>query len=460
MIAVRRHLCAFVGAGAVLAIGAGTTMCGEKTPGECRGAHFPKGTYAEAMLACAPSVANDVTRVAAPTKIFQLLGDLDREPSPPVATRDRTATAFGLLGADEGYPVLHDGKLLFFFADALAADPDDPLRPRDADVVGWTSDTTGSGADTGFDLSFFLDTDERYAAMRVDGHFLCRNDSASAAFSNGSTLYGLFHRGAFDGETDPRTGQKDEYGFLATSDDDGRSFRLAFELPSSELVDTQSAIVATSSLAGAPWSDGETVLVFGRRLHAAPIVAAAPLARVTDASTWVFWNGTGFSASDADATRIFCDPDDGQVCEGNFSISFLADADRWLLVERCRPKSDPDGTGSFLGYRVARNPLGPWSERMLFLSARDEGGYCGFVHECCGGDASCARACCDTNVTPVYDSTEPFDGPTVNGFLYAPYVIAPWTRWDPTMRVATIYSFVSTGNPYTPQLLRTKLHVP
>jgi hypothetical protein len=449
------------GAAAIVASAMSTTTCGGAVaPGECRGPHSPKGTFPEANLSCASSVANDVARVAPPTKIFQLLGDLDRAPMPPVATRNRTESSVGLVGADEGYPVLHDGKLLFFFADALAPDPDDPLRPRDADVVGWTTDTTGEGADNGFDLDFFRDADDRYAAMRVGGHFLCRNDSASAAFSDGTTLFGLFHRGAFDGEIDPRTGQRNEYGILAVSGDDGRSFPVAWELPSNELVDTQAAIVATSTLPGVPWSDDKTVLVFGRRARSAPIVAAVPLARVTDTTTWAFWNGTGFSQNDADAMRIFCDVDDGQICEGNFSVSSIAGAERWLFIERCRPKSDPDGTGSFLGYRVAKSPLGPWSERALFLSARDEGGYCGFMHECCGGDGACARACCDANVTPVYDPSEPFDGPTTNGFLYAPYVIAPWTRWDSTTRDATIYSLVSTGNPYTPQLLRTSLRVP
>jgi hypothetical protein len=404
-----------------------------------------------------------VTRLAPPTKIFQLLDDVDRQYAPPQPTRNRTAATVGLLGADEGYPVAHKGRLFFFFTDALPLDPDDPLRPRDADVLAWTDDVAGSGADSGFDLSFFRDRDDKYEALRVDGHFLCRNDGPSAAFSDGSSLYGLFHQGAYDGRVDPRTVQKDEYGILVVSDDDGRTFRQLFELPSTELVYTQPAIVETSSVGGLTWPDARTLLLFGRRGRLPPVVAAAPLARVADPSTWVWWTGSdaagapAWSSSDGDAHRLFCAPV-GSICEGNFSLSFLSGMNKWLMIERCRPESDPARDGVTLAYRVADTPLRPWSESALYFSAKDEGGYCGFMHLCCAGDGACARPCCDADVTPRYDAqTDAILGPMDNAFPYAPYVVAPWTRWEPTTRIATVYSLVSTGNPYTPQLLRTQL---
>jgi hypothetical protein len=159
--------------------------------------------------------------------------------------------------------------------------------------------------------------------------------------------------------------------------------------------------------------------------------------------------------------RVFC-PEPTAECPGNFSVSFVPGMGKWLMTLRCNPPGEPSGgDGFFVGYRVADSPLGSWSPLATYFSALTDGGYCAFMHRCCGGMGDCARDCCDGDFTPLYDSPHaPAFGETGNAFPYGPFVVPSWSRWDPAVREATIFGLVSTSNPYTPQLLRTKLAAP
>jgi hypothetical protein len=472
----RRGGCALLAMGmAAVACGSRTSLWNQSAPAkdasaptvECRGSDFPASDYdaGYAITACLPTSPSTVIRSTAPEKIFQVLGDVDRQ-SPPRPTRNQTVSRYGLIGADEGYSVEHHGKLFFLMDDAIGLDPDDPLRPRNADVVAWTDDLTGSGADEGFDLQLYTDVDGKYLGLRVDGHFLCENDGPGSGVSDGPNLYAFFYENAHAGEIDPRTGQIIEYGFLGVSTDDARTFHRLYELPSSWMVYVQPVVVATASLPRLPWSDDPTVLIFGRRTSEAPIVAAAPLDRLADPGAWVWWTGAAFSPSDADSARAYCpgtsaDP----VCLGNFSVSFVPGLGKWLMTLRCNPPREPSsGDGFYVGYRTADSPLGPWSPLAVYFSPRYDGGYCNYMHLCCSGgidSGGCERSCCDDDYTPIYDSPhDPAFGVTGNAFPYGPFVIQGWDRWDPETGQATIYTLVSTSNPYSPQLLRTTLRAP
>ena len=443
-------------------------------PLQCRGAHVAAVHYhAPIALACAaPGPPSAVTRVGTPAKVFQLLGDEDRELSPPLATRNQTLTRAGVAGADLGYPVvLPDGRLMFLFADANPQDPDDPRRPRDADVVGWTEDASGQNADSGFDLQFYTDTDGKYLGLRVDGLFLCRNDGPSAAFTDGPTLYAFFNEGADNGEVDPRTQQANNYGFLARSADEGRTFHRLYELPSSEMVFIQPVTLADTSdgatASGLPWGGAPTEYFFGRRDDDAPILAAVQISQVEDPTTWQWWTGNDasgkpqWSSQDGAAKRVFC-KESNATCPGNFSVSFVPGLGKWLMLTRCDAAPDPTGALPYISYRTADSAFGPWSPPLTYFSAENDGGYCHFMHRCCDapGDSACVSACCDEDFTPPYDrAPDVAFGETNNAFPYGPYVLPTWDQWDAATRTATIYSLVSTGNPYTPQLLKTGLHL-
>jgi len=81
-------------------------------------------------------------------KICQLTGEIDRQFHKP--TVNRTASRFGMVGADLGYSFEHHGKLFFIFGDAQPTPtfhgkpngPADPPRMRDDnDAIAFTTDT-------------------------------------------------------------------------------------------------------------------------------------------------------------------------------------------------------------------------------------------------------------------------------------------------------------------------------
>lgn len=420
---------------------------------ECRGPHYAPASFQPKPLACALGGGSPANRVAA-DRVFQIVGESDLGASPVTPTRNRTGSSVDLLGADLGFSVAHHGKLLFLFADGMASNPDDPLRPRDADVVGFTSDVSGSGADSGFDLDFYRDVDGKYLALRVDDHFLCRNDGPSSAFSDGETLYGLFNVGEQTGEIDAHTGVATKYGFLAASNDDGRTFHRLFELPGTRNQYVQPMVVDTSTVPGVDWPSAKTVLMWMRRDDTAPVLVAAPLDRITDPTSFRWWaNGTTpndatWVASEDEARRVYCPG--AEHCFGNFGVALLPGANQWLMTMRCQ---SPDGApwDSFVGYRLARSPLGPWSDMGKLYDAADDGGYCHFIHRSCSG-----ADCCDHDYLP-YDGDF---GPDQMGRVYGPFVVREWSRWNEATRTSTFFAVMSTSNPYTNVLMRFGLVVP
>jgi hypothetical protein len=234
-----------------------------------------------------------------------------------------------------------------------------------------------------------------------------------------------------------------ERGLLGVSHDEGQTFSPVMDLASS-MVWTQTALVSTASLSDIPWSTPQTLLIWGHD-GAAPVLAAAPLAGELDelwSSQWVWRTASGWSTRSADALAIH--EDDG--CYGNFSLSFVAGLEQWLLLQRC--PSAENSAVSEVRYRLASSPLGPWSLSAVWFDASADGGFCRFIHRACGdGGASC----CDQDITGFgFDET-------VGGRPYGPYVLPALGAWDPSTATATVFGLMSTFNPYTPVLMRTQL---
>jgi hypothetical protein len=383
--------------------------------------------------------AQAVTRVGTPQKVFELLGDLDLQYSPPAAVPGQTLTRYGIVGADLGYPLPYQGKTLFFFADVVGTS--DAVTNQYADAVGWT---TQLGTEP-FAVDFFPPSDGSlpFLPITVNGLLLGADDGPSSAFVDGDDIYALFVVGNDSGAIDPVTGlaTKRATGFLGVSHDGARTFSALFDLPRS-MVSTQALVVATPAVRDADWGSPQTLLVWGLA-RGALVLAAAPFEGLADPGwrqSWRWWTGDAWSPDPENAAPAY-PPDD---CAGNYSVTYVAALAKWLLVERCGP-----GNPYLLGFRVADLPVGPWSDRSTWFDPVADLGLCHFVHRACSGGASC----CDEDTTGHF-------GDGVPGHVYSPRVIPQLDEWDPSSGTTTFYSLMSTGNPYTVVLMQTQLHGP
>jgi len=379
----------------------------------------------------------------APTKIMQVVGDLDRETQPPTPTRSQTETTVGLAGTDLGFSFVHRGKLWFLFGDSVARDPS-PQRPKDSDAIAWSDDFVDAGleptaGDRGFTLHFLTEPDAvqpaktAFQPVRLDGRALGTLELPTTGFSDGDAMYVFF---VVDGRS-----------VLATSRDEGRSFQTLMRVPTTRMVNIMPIVVPSADVPGADASSSRTVLMYGRHGRDAIVLAHAPLARIKDPASWRFATSASrgdppaWSANDADAGEIVpasCD------CNGNFSITYVEGLGKWLMLNRC------DEPHAIL-LRAARSALGPWSEPRTFFDRDGDRGLCHFMHRGCDPSAG---NCCDDNISPAL-----FDhwGHGEDGYPYAPFPVAPYTRWDEPSRTATLYFLMSVWNPYSPMLMRVRL---
>jgi hypothetical protein len=403
-------------------------------------------------LTIPPPLANapdppSVVRVDAPVKLFQLVGDLDRETTPPKPTPLQTETRFGLVGTDLGYPVIHKQRLYLFFGDAEPRKPFDARRRTpDADVVGFIElgaqpmpAPTEAG---GVDLQFFLDDDGQYLAARLDGNTLGGDEVTYAGFSDQTRLYGVFSVGAVPGRS-----------IVGVSDDDGRSYRTYVNVPTDRMGFIAPRVVPTSQIGGATWSDPSTVLMWTRprQQEGEPLfLVAAPLGSFADVSTWrYFAGGTTWSAAVADAPGIFTRPVD-EKCRGPLSVDYIPGLEKWLIIERCLPHH--------FAFRVASTVLGPWSAPQILYDRDADGGLCRFMHKLCDPSSKDASAaCCDSDYQPfIYCKFGPNEGDVRP---YGPGVLTPYGTFDAATKTATIYFLMSVNNPYSPMVMRGQLRL-
>jgi hypothetical protein len=409
-----------------------------------------------ADLAIPPPLPNaggapSVVRGGVPEKLFQLIGDLDRETTPPTPTPLRTESSVGLVGTDLGFPVLHKNRLYLIFGDALPRPPFDPTRRTpDADVIGFIE--LGSGAPApptragGLDLRFFLDDDGQYAPVRLDGASLAGNEVPYSGFSDGALFYTTFYVGAAPGRS-----------VIGVSRDDGRTFDKLVDVPTDRAGFVVPKLVATADvpgLAGAI-SDPKSVLFWARprQQEGEPLFAfAAPFGTLEDPSTWRYFAGAGrWSSNVADAPGMFTRTG-GEKCRGPFWVDFIPGLEKWVLIERCLPHH--------FAFRVADERLGPWSEPQVLYDSEADGGLCRFMHKLCDPavtDKTAPTACCDADYQPeLYCKFGPNAGDVRP---YGPGVLEPYGSFDPATKTATIYFLMSVNNPYTVMVMKGTLRL-
>jgi len=445
------------------------------------------GTVVAVPLPNAPD-SFGVERVGQPTKLYQLLGELDLQYHPPQPTPLRTETTVGIVGADLGFSFLHRGRLVFLFGDTIPTPQASPLpvgnggdasgnstpctglRPRDADSLAFLDDPGSAGGGAPVPLRYPLAPDGFYQPVTLDGVPRCTNEVPQSGFSDGSSMYIFYY-------LDPLI----DHGraVLAISSDDSPAFHSLVSLPY-PMAFVAPRVVQTADVPGlaALWSDPQSVLMWGRwRVHP-PILAAAPLGRIGDLSSWRYSvlssDGTLGWGPDIDSAPEVYTPDATYNCRGPFTVIPVPEMQRWLMIEQCLPPEEGHFPPVYLGQiqvRVATNALGPWSPRIVLYDQDADHGLCHYVHRKCVpavvdlSDSICTKLedaganaeslpCCDDDYTPSTYGFGPCDG---TSFPYGAFPMEPLSTWDASSSTLTLYSLLSTFNPYTSVVMKEQL---
>lgn len=417
---------------------------------------------AEAAARAGSLAPPPITYVAGSTaKLCQLTGETDHETGRP--TSSLTASRYGLVAADHGYSFVYEGKLWFFFGDAvptrtfnghsntairwpydrssLINDAIAYATTRGADgcpvlnFVPWAPGTPGAApgayADpvvttTKGDLS--LRTNESpNAGIAVGGHmyavFATDNPTATCTPSTCSKL-GAPTRSVMGELIDPTTLTfKDLYNFSAPRTPKGNGAKFVYVA----IAEDDGWLYFWGTKAGSLYR------------HSAVYLARKLAATIATPGGFEYLHGTRAGApvwrsSEASATPLF---DDHPNCASTVGAEYDAYLTQWLLLYDCRDNSVSNPAGIWM--RHAAEPWGPWSAPQTIFDPVTNHGYCHFIdHPTC---------------------TNKFKGS--KGTFYGPFFVAGWTTGTiptPTRpATSTIYYTLDTFQPYGQVILSTVL---
>jgi hypothetical protein len=108
------------------------------------------------LASCTPDPSGRTLLADSSERVCQLTGDTDWLTG--AATTSQSATQFGFLGTDLGYPVEHGDRLALFFGDSRFNRPEIPPKPGDLpitgpesfpadDAIGWVTARTSADTD-------------------------------------------------------------------------------------------------------------------------------------------------------------------------------------------------------------------------------------------------------------------------------------------------------------------------
>lgn len=362
-----------------------------------------------------------VTYTGKSQRVCQLTGEDDREWG--YKTVNNT-TAFGVWGTDLGQPVVHDGKIYYFFGDTITTrNPDN----WNHDAYAQSIDTTPEDC---LQLDFFKDGNW-FHPLTIPTVSLEAFETPTGGFSANGKLY-IFAATGYDGQRHARS-------VLARSTDDGISFQAVDDISYNLFINVSPVVVANASIPGFANQPGAGVLLFasGAYRHSQVYLAYLPLSAVDNHPRQALRYFAGLSAGQPtwSSSEAAAAPLMDQACVGELSVVWNGYLRRWLMLYNC---DVPRG----INYRAAAQPWGPWSKAGVIFDPRADGGYCHFIH---AGDGEN----CDRVSDPARETTY--------GGEYGPYVIAPLTTGDTDS--TTIYYTMSTWNPYNVMLMRATLQV-
>jgi hypothetical protein len=364
-------------------------------------------------------------------KVCQVVGETDRQWMQAAVNRTEERARFW--GTDLGASFEHKGRLVVLFGDTHPVAG--IVRPRDADSIAF-SDT--ANPEDCLRLSFLLNQDGGFRPLTIPGVYAGAFAVPSGGFSLNGAMYVLTTSDV------PGRGPMAR-SVLARSDDDGWTFRRLYDLSIERLVHVSPALIPAGRVAGVP-DQREGILFWGtgpfRRSN--PHLAFIPAAEVENPAALRHFAGLRpggepiWSADERDSVPLFDQP-----CMGEFSAGWNEFLSKWLLLYTC------GGRRAALFLRTADLPWGPWSAPvMLFDPARRLDG-CAFLNS----PPEVIQVSAGGRPCPVVsDPHTPFN----LGEAYGPYLISRFTRGE-AGRSSTIYFLMSTWNPYTVVLMRTRL---
>ncbi|MER5757677.1 hypothetical protein [Streptomyces sp. NPDC002082] len=361
----------------------------------------------------------------------------------------------GVKGTDLGIPVWHNGALRFFFGDTDEYDEDNGFVPADGDPMAWTHDLPDEPK--GPLLNWATGPLLRwYTRLHVDGLPPLDNlEVPTGAFSYAGRLYVFVGRHKVGGvmcdshlcathgpDQDAADGLVKLYDVSSTVTPGWPGGRW--------LTHVSPTVVSCADWPGLPVTSGDGLVMFGSsQYHASALyLAFCPLdplgiPAVPDPGTWWYYRA-GAPADGAEpanwrTTSALLDMNPPEPTEvipglglGEVSVVWEPSVHRWLEVNL-----EPHSPWEAIHLRSARRPEGPWTLHATVFDPGDP-------------DADARNS----------DPGNQFVRLGPNSNVYAPYLIAPWTRFDRSTREVTLYYTVSTRLPvYNVQLLTARIHL-
>lgn len=354
---------------------------------------------------------NDIIYVPGSTKkIEQFVGDYDRHFNK--ATANKTGERYGVHATDLGVPFEHKGKTYVAFGDI-------PPVSNDRDPLAYTND---ANPEDGISLEFVTNSDGKYRPIEIPGVSQKGFEVPMEGVSWGDTMY-IYHTTDVMGRS-----------VVAKSTDDGYTFTKLYDLSSQKFINV--SLVKTKSTEEYPEPEGTDIQVMlgsGKYRQSDAFLAYQRGDQIEEKSLQYFTgleNGLPvWSAEEAEALPLF-----NQSCVGELSLSFNKFINKWILLYNC---GEPRG----INCRTADNPWGPWSDPFVIFNPHVDKGYCFFIH------SNWEVEKCDNVHDPGRENQW--------GGEYGPYQfenLATGNEYE-----TTIYYTLSTWNPYTVVLMKSKL---
>jgi hypothetical protein len=382
-------------------------------------------------------------------------------------------TSVGLIGTDLGIPVVHGGKLYLLLGDCDGDEDNDDVMDADADPIAWTTDPPDWPG--GPYLNFLTGSGGKFHRLHADGLAPLGNfEVPTGAFSYHGRLYVFIAR-----EKVPSSGpgERMNTSHLAVTKQPGGPnetlellYDVASTLPKSPpppagrwLVHVSPTVVRCQDWPGLPQASGDGVLLFGSEAYHAsnlflafcplvytsvsmPLGPGGPMTLVPPPiphpSTWRYFVQGQPATPDHPAnwrpasalpptgpTPLFA----GTPNLGEVSVGWYPSLRRWLSTSL---------GGGGVEIRSAREPWGPWSAPALIFD----------------GMNPLNQATAD-NLQPGHQFVGlDHDWENRKTGVYAPYLVPIWSRFDRSVRRATIHYTLSTEHPpYNVQLMKARL---
>jgi hypothetical protein len=374
---------------------------------------------------CQGQVSNLEYVVNTTEKLEQLIGDWDKHLQKK--TRNRTFSRYGIVGTDLGYSFEHHGRLLFLFGDTIG--------PGGGDCIAHSATTD---PEQGLTLEFIQDADGRYLKVRPRGISMKGFEVPAGGISLDDRIYLFCTTDHTDRETMGRS-------VLVRFDETSRSFQRIRDISTrpGKFINV-AARLAPHGTVDLPRDGIPHVLMWGSGAYRKSNVylACTPARDIEHKDRTFYFSGLKgggkpqWSMEEAAAVPIVKHP-----VVGELSVVWCESLRIWLMTYNSRT---PRG----IVLRWSPAPWGPWSEGTVIFNGWRDGGYTVFMHAVQEGQS---KGPAGPIIVPDSDPKKTWGGE------YGPYMIERFL--EVTEDILSVYYVMSTWNPYTVILMKSKLRV-